>query len=185
MVRFDPERTQAYADAFVDQLRANNVPIGYVDVRDTQLPYGAYMATTPGVLYIDSSNNYPGVDEQGLYERVILHELGHQATWEEFPELRYRSGNDVVDLVENEGLAEYFSLDLFPDLCDVSSNGWNEIQRARRQHLTGRSRRDEYQVGYRLFHDYGQQEGFSGITDLLDDGNVGPLIKQYIEPEKA
>lgn len=190
-MRTSIKEVRGYVNRFLEEIRlGTGIEIEDIVVRaltrQDKFDSGTFMRTTRGLLEVNLRNDYD--DIFNLPEITVLHELGHRAGDVINPSINDKFLDkfildDVYDdpaslrrvLLEpkplpqlkrfNEGIAECFGLDIYPNFCSLSNDGKLCAERRRTYHLessTNPSASDRV-LGYNLFHAIHSKYGMAGV----------------------
>lgn len=172
--------------------------------------------TEQGRIYVDPSVEY-NPDAISI-EYVVLHELGHKAQKAFNPVMHFdiievltgfrihdrnvlwRSlafmklvleGKELVGESLNEGLANCFALDIFPDFCNISKEGIHTLaeHRSFRKELIENpridSRRKCFAQGYNFFSSIYRKHSLPGVISYVRNisGHRIPSFKEMAAPK--
>jgi hypothetical protein len=213
-MRFERSVIKDYLDRFLEEIKRNTeIPIEDIELVETKFKNSwLIMQTSKGKLIFDPRREYDPRDE--CLEAIILHELGHRAHHAINPDMDklviegligfnlpdlsiakklygvmklILSGNLSVPLCMNEGIAECFGFDIFPEFCSVSDHGRDYIGNRKEKHNSAKNL-DIMRVsrGYRFFHELYSSGGLDGMIAYIKDfsKNQVPSRKEMINPQK-
>jgi len=172
------EATRNYADIFVPEIEKGlGMKLDYRGVEEGRDVRGLY--TIGGIIY---TPNPPLSFPEEKLEMGVLHEFGHIANKTINPnspdliELNLNDmENDMWKYIHNEGSAEVWGLDIFPEMCNVSEQCKKIIDTERKIHenhiqndrLVEHGFSSAISTGYNLFRSIYINYGLDGLVNYI------------------